>query len=97
MLPHRDRSALRKIEEELAASDPAFVAALSQGVPPAGSRLWLITLVLADVTAALMMVFGLVAGHTGLFLWGLVAAPGLVWVHRTLLRHRHEREAEDRS
>ncbi|WP_020660265.1 DUF3040 domain-containing protein [Amycolatopsis benzoatilytica] len=97
MLPHRDRSALRKIEEELAASDPEFAAALSQDVPPAQSRFWLATLVLADITVLLMIGFGLMAGETGWFLSGLAAAAGLGWVHRTLLRRRRERQAEDRA
>jgi hypothetical protein len=95
MLPHRDRSALRKIEEELAASDPAFVAALSQGAPPAGTRLWQTTLILADLTAVLMIAFGLIAADTGLFLWGLVAVPLLVWIHRTLLLRKRNGSAND--
>ncbi|RJQ92007.1 DUF3040 domain-containing protein [Amycolatopsis panacis] len=90
MLPHRDRSALRKIEEELAASDPAFAAVLSQGAPPVRSRLRLITLILADFTALLMIILGLVTGATGLFLWGLAAAPGLVWAHRILTPRTRE-------
>jgi hypothetical protein len=93
MLPYRDRSALRKIEEELAASDPAFVAALSQGVPPTRSRLWLTTLVLADATVVLMVVFGLLTGSTGLFLWGFAAIPALVWVHHDLLMRKRERQS----
>ncbi|MDT8915307.1 DUF3040 domain-containing protein [Amycolatopsis sp. PS_44_ISF1] len=93
MLPYRERSALRKIEEELAASDPAFVAALSQGVPPSRSRLWLITLVLADVTAVLMVVFGLLTGGSGLFLWGFAALPALAWVHHGLHQGKREPEA----
>ncbi|WP_037365294.1 DUF3040 domain-containing protein [Amycolatopsis orientalis] len=96
MLPHRDRSALRKIEEELAASDPVFAATLSQGVPPAETRRWQKILVLAEVTTALMLVFGLMAGETGWFLWGLVAAPLLVWVHRSMLQRGRGRAADDR-
>ncbi|GAB3394588.1 DUF3040 domain-containing protein [Amycolatopsis echigonensis] len=95
MLPYRDRSALRKIEEELAASDPVFAATLSQGVPPAESRRWQKILVLAEVTVALMLVFGLMGGETGWFLWGLLAAPLLVWTHRTMLRSRREGAADD--
>ncbi|QRP49106.1 DUF3040 domain-containing protein [Amycolatopsis sp. FDAARGOS 1241] len=94
MLPHRDRSALRKIEEELAASDPDFVAALSEGAPPAHSRLWFTTLILADITVVLMIVIGLLAGSTGLFLWGLVSVPLFVWIHRTLLLRKREHGAD---
>ncbi|MFD2469267.1 DUF3040 domain-containing protein [Amycolatopsis silviterrae] len=95
MLPHRDRSALRKIEEELAASDPVFAAKLSEGGPPTQSRRWQAILVGAEVTALLMLVFGLMAGETGWFLWGLVAVPPLVWAHRSLLRRGRERTADD--
>ncbi|MGV9300912.1 MULTISPECIES: DUF3040 domain-containing protein [Amycolatopsis] len=95
MLPHRDRSALRKIEEELAASDPVFAATLSQGVLPAQSRRWRQILVLAEATVLLMLVFGLMAGDTGWFLWGLLAAPLLVWAHRTMLQRGRERAADD--
>lgn len=97
MLPYRDRSALRKIEAELAASDPVFAATLSQGVLPAESRRWRHILVLAEVTAALMLVFGLMAGETGWFLWGLLAAPLLVWTHRTMLQRRRERTSVDQT
>ncbi|GAA3579909.1 hypothetical protein GCM10022222_75890 [Amycolatopsis ultiminotia] len=95
MLPHRDRSALRKIEEELAASDPEFAAALSHGSPPARSRLWFAALVLADITVLLMIILGLATGDTGLFLWGLVATPGLVWAHRA--RRPQDREHDTGS
>ncbi|WP_326836606.1 DUF3040 domain-containing protein [Amycolatopsis rhabdoformis] len=95
MLPHRDRSALRKIEEELAASDPDFVAALSGGAPPVRSRAWLTTLILADVTVVLMIVVGLLAGSTGMFLWGLVTVPVFVWIHRTILMRKRERTGDD--
>ncbi|WP_050788250.1 MULTISPECIES: DUF3040 domain-containing protein [Actinomycetes] len=95
MLPYRDRSALRKIEEELAASDPVFAATLSQGVPPAHTRRWQKILVLAEVTVLLMLVFGLMAGETGWFLWGLLAAPLLVWIHRTTLQRRREPVPDD--
>ncbi|MBB4683074.1 DUF3040 domain-containing protein [Amycolatopsis jiangsuensis] len=95
MLPHHDRSALRKIEEELAASDPEFAAALSHGAPPARSRLWFVTLILADLAALLMIVFGLTTGDTGLFLWGFVATPALVWAHRIVRQHTQEDTQED--
>ncbi|MEV4602390.1 DUF3040 domain-containing protein [Amycolatopsis sp. NPDC049253] len=95
MLPHRDRSALRKIEEELAASDPDFVAALSAGAPPVRSRTWLTTLILADVTVVLMIVVGLLAGSTGMFLWGLVMVPVLVWIHRSILARKRDHTADD--
>ncbi|MET7991624.1 DUF3040 domain-containing protein [Amycolatopsis sp. NPDC005232] len=95
MLPHRDRSALRKIEEELAASDPDFVAALSAGAPPVRSRTWLTTLILADVTVVLMIVVGLLAGSTGMFLWGLVTIPVLVWIHRSILMRKRDHTADD--
>jgi len=94
MLPHRDRSALRKIEEELAASDPEFAAALSQDLPVARSRSWLATLVLAEFTALMMIGFGLMAGETGWFLFGLAAAPGLAWAHHELLQRRREPDGE---
>jgi 4-hydroxybenzoate polyprenyltransferase len=66
---------------------------LSQGVPPSRSRLWLTTLVLADVTVVLMVVFGLLTGGTGLFLWGFAAIPALGWIHHDLLQRKRERQS----
>lgn len=80
MLPERERHALREIEAELEASDPAFAAALSgRGLRQA--KRWHLLLVLSDVTAFLMLVVGLFARDAGLVLWGTIAAGGLVAWH----------------
>ncbi|WP_410642790.1 DUF3040 domain-containing protein [Amycolatopsis sp. lyj-346] len=80
MLPDRERHALREIEAELRASDPAFAATLSGGKlrPP---RQWSLLLVLSDVTAVVMLLVGLFARDAALVLWGTVSAGALVAWH----------------
>ena len=80
MLPDRERQALREIEAELAASDPAFAAALS-GRAMREAKLWKLLLLLCDVTAVTMLVVGLFARDAGLVLCGTVCAGGLVAWH----------------
>ena len=80
MLPERERHALREIEAELRASDPAFAATLSGRAPRAAWRGNLL-LVLCDVTAAVMLVVGLFARDAALVLWGTVGAGALVAWH----------------
>lgn len=80
MLPERERHALREIEAELQASDPAFAAALSGRTLREKWRANLL-LVLCDVTAVVMLVVGLFARDAGLVLWGTVAAGALVAWH----------------
>ncbi|GAB3167102.1 DUF3040 domain-containing protein [Amycolatopsis sp. NPDC004378] len=80
MLPERERHALREIEAELEASDPAFAAALS-GRSLSEARRWQFLLVLCDITAGVMLVVGLFAREAGLVLWGTVAAGALVAWH----------------
>src|SRR5437660_442648 len=88
MLPYRDRHALRKIGEELRASDPAFAETLSTGGKSAEARRWKVLLVLSDVTVALMVLVGLLTNSTSLFLWGMVALAAVVWAHKTAARTR---------
>ncbi|MEU5265135.1 DUF3040 domain-containing protein [Amycolatopsis sp. NPDC021455] len=80
MLPERERHALRAIEAELQASDPAFAAAFS-GRKLRSPRRWNLLLVLCDVTAAVMLVVGLFARDASLVLWGTVSAGALVAWH----------------
>lgn len=80
MLPERERHALREIEAELQASDPAFAAAFT-GRTPRETKGWNLLLVLCDVTAAVMLVVGLFARDAALVLWGTVGAGALVAWH----------------
>ncbi|SFW80740.1 DUF3040 domain-containing protein [Amycolatopsis australiensis] len=80
MLPERERHALREIEAELEASDPAFAAALS-GRTLREARRWKLLLVLCDITALTMLIVGLFARDAGLVLWGTVAGGALVAWH----------------
>ncbi|EOD69231.1 DUF3040 domain-containing protein [Amycolatopsis vancoresmycina] len=80
MLPDRERHALREIEAELKASDPAFAAAFS-GRKLRSPRRWPLLLVLCDVTAVVMLVVGLFARDAALVLWGTVSAGALVAWH----------------
>jgi uncharacterized membrane protein YphA (DoxX/SURF4 family) len=80
MLPERERHALRAIEAELRASDPAFAAVLSGRSPRKIGRANLL-LVLCDVTAVVMLVVGLFARDAALVLWGTVGAGALVAWH----------------
>ncbi|MFF1614298.1 DUF3040 domain-containing protein [Amycolatopsis sp. NPDC058278] len=80
MLPDRERHALREIEAELRASDPAFAAAFS-GRKLRSPRRWSLLLVLCDVTAVAMLLVGLFARDAALVLWGTVSAGALVAWH----------------
>ncbi|MFB9684387.1 DUF3040 domain-containing protein [Amycolatopsis plumensis] len=80
MLPDRERHALREIEAELRASDPAFAAAFS-GPKLRSPRRWNLLLVLSDVTAVVMLLVGLFARDAALVLWGTVSAGALVAWH----------------
>ncbi|OXM69999.1 DUF3040 domain-containing protein [Amycolatopsis vastitatis] len=80
MLPERERHALRAIEAELQASDPAFAAAFSGRKLHSPRRRHLL-LLLCDVTAAVMLVVGLFARDASLVLWGTVSAGALVAWH----------------
>ena len=80
MLPDRERHALREIEAELRASDPAFADVLSGRRGPGTLRRNLL-LVLCDVTAVVMLVVGLFAREASLVLWGTVGAGALVAWH----------------
>jgi uncharacterized membrane protein YphA (DoxX/SURF4 family) len=93
MLPDRERHALREIEAELRASDPAFAAAFS-GRKLRSPRRWSLLLVLSDITAAAMLLVGLFARDAALVLWGTVSAGALVAWH--IARAESAREsAED--
>ncbi|KDN20964.1 DUF3040 domain-containing protein [Amycolatopsis rifamycinica] len=80
MLPDRERHALREIEAELRASDPAFAAAFS-GRELRSPRRWSLLLVLCDITAVTMLLVGLFARDAALVLWGTVSAGALVAWH----------------
>ncbi|NBH09196.1 DUF3040 domain-containing protein [Amycolatopsis sp. SID8362] len=80
MLPERERHALREIEAELQANDPAFAAAFS-GRKLRRLRRWNLLLVLCDVTAVVMLLVGLFARDAELVLWGTVSAGALVAWH----------------
>ncbi|WP_329047989.1 DUF3040 domain-containing protein [Amycolatopsis sp. NBC_01488] len=80
MLPERERHALREIEAELQASDPAFAAAFD-GRSLREAKRWHLLLLLCDITAGVMLVVGLFARDAGLVLWGTVGGGGLVAWH----------------
>jgi uncharacterized membrane protein YphA (DoxX/SURF4 family) len=80
MLPDRERHALREIEAELLASDPAFAATLSGRKLRKFGRFNLL-LMLCDVTAVAMLLVGLFARDAALVLWGTVSAGALVAWH----------------
>lgn len=80
MLPESERRALREIEEDLRANDPAFAAALSAGRFGEQWR-WQALHVLADVTAGLMLVLGALTRDAGMILWGMLGGAGLIGVH----------------
>jgi hypothetical protein len=84
VLPNHDRRELKKIEDRMRASDPAFAETLDRGLGPGESRQWKILLISADITVALMIVVGILTGDSALFLWGVPAACGLVWAHQAL-------------
>jgi uncharacterized membrane protein YphA (DoxX/SURF4 family) len=80
MLPDRERHALREIEAELLASDPALADVFS-GRDMRQARRWSLLLILCDVTAVVMLVVGLFARDAALVLWGTVSAGALVAWH----------------
>ncbi|MGW3965666.1 DUF3040 domain-containing protein [Amycolatopsis sp. NPDC005003] len=94
MLPDRERHALREIEAELRASDPAFAAALS-GRNLRSPRRWSLLLVLCDITAAVMLVVGLFARDAALVLWGTVSAGALVAWHIARAESARESTEDD--
>src|SRR2546423_15170032 len=77
MLPDRERHALREIEAELKASDPAFAAALSGRSMREATR-WKLLLVLCDVTAVGVLAVRLFGPHAGPVPWGPGPAGGAV-------------------
>ncbi|WP_219151923.1 DUF3040 domain-containing protein [Amycolatopsis sp. TNS106] len=79
----RDRRVLQKIEEDLTASDPDLMAAFDQVKPSANVQAWWVVLVVADVTAILMIMVGLFSDSGLVFLGGVAAASALVWTHTT--------------
>jgi uncharacterized membrane protein YphA (DoxX/SURF4 family) len=80
MLPDRERHALREIEAELLASDPALADVFS-GRDMRQARRWSLLLILCDITAVVMLVVGLFARDAALVLWGTVSAGALVAWH----------------
>lgn len=80
MLPERERHALREIEKELRSSDPAFAATLGDHRYGEAWR-WKALLILSDVTAALMLVAGVLTHRADMVLWGTLGASALVAVH----------------
>jgi hypothetical protein len=80
MLPDRERHALREIEAELLASDPALAEVFS-GRRLRETRRSNLLLILCDVTAVVMLVVGLFARDAALVLWGTVGAGALVAWH----------------
>jgi len=81
MLPEQERHALREIENELRSSDPGFAAALSRHRVGGEAWRWSALLILADVTAALMLLIGVLTQRPDLVLWGMLSAAALVSVH----------------
>jgi hypothetical protein len=85
MLPEHERRALREIEERLRSEDPQFAAVVSRA-----GRLravhWRVLLVLAEITAAVMIVTGVLSGDGWMFFWGIVAGAVLARLHVTRFR-----------
>jgi nicotinamide riboside transporter PnuC len=96
MLPERERHALREIEEELRASDPALAEVLSR-------RPWLeawrrkLLLVLSDITAVALFIVGIIANEADLVLWGTLSTGALVWLHVVRAKRRRAAESPDPS
>lgn len=80
----RDRRVLQRIEKDLTASDPGVAAAFDQVKRrPASVQSWWAVLVIADVTAILMIMVGLFSDRGSVFLGGVAAASALLWTHST--------------
>lgn len=92
---HRHRRALRKIEEELAATDPVLAQTLSKDRPPVQTRIWKTLLVLAEITAILMITVGLFDDRADLFLSGFAFVGVLMWLHSNFRLKQQERSAGD--
>ncbi|MCR6490642.1 DUF3040 domain-containing protein [Amycolatopsis sp. OK19-0408] len=80
MLPDKDRRALRAIEDELRSTDPLFAETLS-GARMAQAARWKAILILADVTAVLLVVLGIFAQQGWAVFWGIIGGGTLFWVH----------------
>ncbi|RSN43414.1 hypothetical protein DMC64_22510 [Amycolatopsis sp. WAC 04197] len=79
----RDRRILQEIEEDLTASDPDLAAAFDQVKRSSGGQTWWAVLVVAEITALLMITVGLFSDRGLVFLAGVAAASALVWAHNT--------------
>lgn len=87
-MTEREQNALKAIERDLRTTNPELAGALAGGVRSRQWR-WQAILVLADVTAALMIVTGFFAGAAGLVVAGLVAMTALVG---TPIAVRHQKK-----
>ncbi|MBB4683227.1 DUF3040 domain-containing protein [Amycolatopsis jiangsuensis] len=81
MLSHHERAELDKIEHWFETSDPDLAAALQRGVPARSAGLLLVLTVLLDITAAGLLVTGLLTASPALTLCALLAAAGGVAAH----------------
>ncbi|MEU4248445.1 DUF3040 domain-containing protein [Amycolatopsis sp. NPDC026612] len=91
MVPNNEHDILRQIEDRLGSEDPWFASEFTAGFSAARRRQaarWRLILVLADVTAVLMVVAGLFAGQGWPVLWGLLAAVLLTRIHVVRARDR---------
>ncbi|MER6670448.1 DUF3040 domain-containing protein [Amycolatopsis japonica] len=73
-------------EEDLTASDPDLAAAFDQVKRSPGGQIWWAVLVVAEITALLMVAVGLFSDRDLVFLAGVAAASALVWAHNTYRR-----------
>ncbi|MEV6648213.1 DUF3040 domain-containing protein [Amycolatopsis sp. NPDC051371] len=85
MLPEHESRALRGIEERLRAEDPRFAAVVDRFGRVHALR-WYAMLVLAEITAAVMIVTGVFSGDGWVFFWGAAGAAVLARLHVTRFR-----------
>ncbi|MEU0528996.1 DUF3040 domain-containing protein [Amycolatopsis tolypomycina] len=85
MLPEHESRELRKIEEGLRSEDPEFAAAVSRADHADTLRRRAI-LMLAEITAVVMVAAGMLSGDGWVIFWGLLGGAALAWVHVTRFR-----------
>jgi len=81
MLSHHERVELDKIERWFETSDPELAAALRRGKPARSAALLTFFAVLLDLSAAGLLLAGLLGSAPALTVCGMFAAVGAVSAH----------------